>query len=78
MAFESQEDLDAHVEGIEGCEAKTGPPVDGVTIKIKERLQTRRKTYASQTEADRWEEIYHILFPDEEVPSPCKESLSNN
>lgn len=71
-AFDSQEDLDTHVEAIEACELKVDQPVDGVTSKIKERLQCRKKAYPGQTEADRWEEVYRILFPNEEVPSPCK------
>jgi hypothetical protein len=70
--FDSQDNLDAHIEATEGCRARVDQPVDGITRKIKERLQSRKKAYPGQTEADRWGEVYQVLFPNEEVPSPCK------
>jgi hypothetical protein len=70
LVFNSQDDLDTHIEAAAGCEARADQPVDGVTGKIKQRLQSRKKAYPGQTEADRWGEVYQILFPNEEVPSP--------
>jgi hypothetical protein len=32
--------------------------VDGITQKMKARLQSRKKAYPGQTEAERWREIY--------------------
>ncbi len=47
--------------------------VDGITRKMRERLQSRKKAYPGQTEAERWREIYRVLFPNvEEIPDPCK------
>ena len=69
--FNSQDDLDTHVEAIQACEVKPDQAVDGITNKIKERLQSRKKAYPGQTEANRWGEVYQVLFPNEEVPSPC-------
>jgi len=66
--------LDAHIEAFEGCDLNVAEPIDGVTRRMKERLQSRKKAFRGQTEAQRWEEIYDILFPDAEgpKPSPCK------
>jgi hypothetical protein len=71
--FNSDDELDSHIMEVESCTAITAPHVDGITKKIKEKLQCKRKAYPAQTEAARWKQIYQILFPeDEEVPDPCK------
>jgi hypothetical protein len=41
-----------------------------------EKLRSRKKAYKGQTEEERWEEIYKLLFPDEIAPSPCGSTLS--
>jgi len=43
---------------------------------MKEQLQCRKKTHQGQSEAERWQQIYQIIFPAEIVPSPCKLSLA--
>jgi len=38
-------------------------------------LRSRRRTRPDMTRVDKWNEIYHILFPDDDItnmPSPCK------
>ncbi|KAN0104089.1 hypothetical protein V8E51_009834 [Hyaloscypha variabilis] len=70
--FVSEEELDIHIEAEEGCNSKTTEPVEGITLKMKEKLRSRKKAYPGQTEAERWKEIYQILFPGEAVPDPCK------
>jgi hypothetical protein len=72
MVFDLQGNLDTHIEAPKGCEARLDQPIDGITGKIKERLQSRKKAYPGQTGADTWGEVYQVLFPNEEVPSPCK------
>jgi hypothetical protein len=63
--------LDAHTVAEERCNVKIGEPVDGMTRKMKEQIQSRRKTHPGQTDAEKWEQIYKILFPNEAVPHPC-------
>jgi hypothetical protein len=46
--------------------------VAGITNQIEKLLHSRKKAYRGQTEKERWEEIYRILFPHDNVPSPCK------
>lgn len=71
--FKSQEELDMHIEAVQGCESKPySDKIEGITSKIKERLQCRKKAFPGQTEAERWQNIYNILFPKEQAPSPCK------
>ena len=45
---------------------------EGIVPELRERLQSRKKTHPSQTPEDKWKEIYRLLFPTDEVPSPCK------
>lgn len=61
-----------HIEALEGCEIRVLEQIDGITSKMKEQLQCRKKAYPGQSEAERWTDIYRILFPNEEAPSPCK------
>src|SRR5580658_1178061 len=71
--FKNQEDLDNHIDAIQGCEVKpNSTQVDGITNRIKQRLQCRKKAHPGETEPERWKNIYNILFPNEDVPSPCK------
>jgi hypothetical protein len=50
--------------------------VDGITRKMKALLQCKKKAFPGQTEAERWKQVYQILFPDvEDVPDPCMSPL---
>jgi hypothetical protein len=71
--FETEEFLDQHIEGIEGCQSNAlAQAVEGIDKKLKSQMQCRKKTFAGQTQTERWRELYGILFPGEAVPSPCK------
>jgi hypothetical protein len=73
--FDTEKDLDDHIEAPQPCEYKASEPLDGITRKMKEQLQYRRKDHLGQTEAESWIKVYKILFPGEEnVPHPCKSS----
>ena len=58
------------------CEAKTDEQVDGMTRKMKDQIQCRRKSHPGQTEGEKWEQIYKIIFPNNAVPDPCMSFLS--
>jgi hypothetical protein len=71
----NEDELKKHVLEVKGCEVKEGRPVEGITSDIEKQLKSRKKTHRNQTEAERWQEMYRILFPMEEVPSPCMPKL---
>jgi hypothetical protein len=71
MLFPSQDELDSHFTAIESCDLSSAKATEGITANVEKRLRSRKKTYRHQTEEDRWREIYQILFPEEEIPSPC-------
>ncbi|KAN0102569.1 hypothetical protein V8E51_010882 [Hyaloscypha variabilis] len=77
--FNSEGELDSHIETSSNCDAIVAPPVDGITRKIKSSLQCKRKAFPGQTEAERWKQVYQILFPlDEDVPHPYFEPIREN
>jgi len=61
--------------GANACEPQDPRSVEGVTDEVKKHLQSRKKSYPGQSDAERWKEIYHVLFPsvpNEAIPSPCE------
>lgn len=62
--------------GQERCEAKAHEQVDGMTRKMKDQIQCRKKPYPGQTDVEKWEQIYQILFPNKAVPDPCMSLFS--
>jgi hypothetical protein len=70
-----------HFNALEGCDARVSnpdSPVEGITDRLHKQLRCRKKLYASQTEAERWQQVYQMLFPNEIVPSPCMLTLLLN
>ncbi|PMD42982.1 hypothetical protein L207DRAFT_526205 [Hyaloscypha variabilis F] len=78
--FGTVKELEAHTIAEPGCPSRTAYPVDGITRKIKEQLQCRKKAYPGQTESERWVRIYEILFnpmSNEVIPSPYFEQIQD-
>ena len=61
-----------HFMDVKTCEFKSFVPTEGITTAIEKQLRSRKKGHASQTQEDRWKDIYRILFPMEPVPDPCE------
>ncbi|KAK2013460.1 hypothetical protein LZ32DRAFT_530285 [Colletotrichum eremochloae] len=72
--FETQADLQAHARSADPCEVRDPEFLDGITQDQEKRLRSRKKTSAKElTEAEKWTQVYGILFPDvreREIPSP--------
>jgi hypothetical protein len=54
------------------CDLEPPQVLDGITPSMLTRIKSRKKTHANQSEAEKWGEIYQILFPGELIPDPCK------
>ena len=67
--------MNSHLRELIACVLSDDDYPDGVTAEIVEKL--RSKKTAQKTEAERWQDIYKLLFPDEMVPSPCKSPPSH-
>ncbi|EHL02835.1 putative Resistance to glucose repression protein 1 [Glarea lozoyensis 74030] len=69
--------LDTHitVASEDICEVKVGTAPEGITAEIERQLRSRKKAHPNQSEEDRWRDIYKILFPNHEIPSPYFEAV---
>lgn len=52
------------------CETKSGHSPEGVTPEQIIQLRSRKKTSRTQTDEDRWRDIYRLLFPSQKNPPP--------
>ncbi|KAH6711546.1 hypothetical protein BKA61DRAFT_693306 [Leptodontidium sp. MPI-SDFR-AT-0119] len=73
--FGNEGQLEAHATAPKEmiCDSTLGEEPEGVTPKQAEKLRSRAHPYANQSEHDRWESIYKILFSHIEadnIPSP--------
>ncbi|TDZ40484.1 hypothetical protein C8035_v004144 [Colletotrichum spinosum] len=72
--FETQADLQAHARSLTPCKVSEPEVVDGITQDQEKKLRSRKKTSGKElTEAEKWKQVYAIVFPDvreREIPSP--------
>jgi hypothetical protein len=61
-----------HLKEVEGCKLREIDIGDGITSEIVERLKSKKRAHRDETEEDRWQKIYVLLFPGSSVPPPCK------
>lgn len=83
--FEAEDELSTHARAAEPCEVREPELHDGFTQAQEKRLRSRKKDRAAGaedlTEAQKWRQMYRILFPDvreEEIPSPYYEDTDLN
>jgi hypothetical protein len=72
--FEDEASVQEHLEMLESCQIIKSEELEGYNKEQERQLRSRRRP-ANQTEEDRWVEMYHILFPEDDqdsMPSPCK------
>jgi hypothetical protein len=74
--FEDQDQVSEHLKEANACELSYILQADGVTSEIVEKLRSRKRTHKNQTEVEKWQDIYKLLFPNEIVPSPCKSNFT--
>ncbi|EXF83717.1 hypothetical protein CFIO01_07125 [Colletotrichum fioriniae PJ7] len=74
QSFETQLALQAHARSLDACDVREPEFLDGITQDQEKKLRSRKKTSAKElTEAEKWTQVYRILFPDvreREIPSP--------
>jgi hypothetical protein len=72
--FKKAEDLDSHitVTASEICQLRPGFAPEGLSAEQERRLRSRKKSGRDQSDDDRWRDMYKLLFPYEEVLSPCQ------
>ncbi|KAK0705615.1 hypothetical protein B0H67DRAFT_498224 [Lasiosphaeris hirsuta] len=65
--FNEPKDLMEHQRAEKSCRLKTTAPTDVITDAQEKQLHARAKANCPQ--AEKWQEMYRIIFPDEKVPS---------
>ncbi|CAG8979745.1 hypothetical protein HYALB_00013489 [Hymenoscyphus albidus] len=74
--FKTESEHDSHITALTACSLTSFPPSDGITGDVERKLRSRKQSPTSKSEAKRWENIYRILFPnDEDVPEPYFEPI---
>lgn len=76
--FKTQDDLNIHISAINICDVRPGQPIEGINHDMILRLRSRKKTSNDQNEEDRWKRMYGTIFPNEEMPSPFFEPVSDD
>jgi hypothetical protein len=72
IIFDRQKEADEHSEARDSCLPNSLTEPLGITAVVEQRLRSRRKTSSSQTQEERWIEMYTIIFLGKVVPSACK------
>ncbi|KAI3557421.1 hypothetical protein CABS03_12006 [Colletotrichum abscissum] len=74
QSFETHLALQAHARSLDACDVREPEVLDGITQDQEKKLRSRKKTSIKElTEAEKWIQVYRILFPDvreREIPSP--------
>jgi hypothetical protein len=74
-SFSYEKELERHVLATNVCEVNPAGVftiTKGIFPNLAARLRSLKKGHRGPTsQEERWEEIYRILFPAEEMPSPC-------
>jgi len=76
LKFDTDTSLKEHQRRPEGCEVREEGPKEGFDKEQEKRLKSRKRPPIGQTEIEKWNAVYLILFPEDEskIPSPCKTS----
>lgn len=70
--FQNQEEVGRHLKEVIGCGLRNIEVGDGITNEIVEQLKCKKSSYRGESEGEKWQRIYVLLFPSSEIPSPCK------
>ena len=72
MTFNDARELADHEMYLQGCEVTNAPTPGDIDAWKEKQLKSRRHNARRKTDEEKWREIYELLFPNEEIPSPCE------
>jgi len=72
QTFDDSKELADHERAVIKCEVNDLAHPGDITTDQEKKLKSRKHTSRKQSDEDKWRDIYQLLFPNEEVPSPCK------
>ena len=71
--FSSENEVIAHLQEAEPCQRSKFEPPSGIGKDVEKVLRGKKRT-RHQTDAEKWKDIYRVLFPDvpsDQIPQPC-------
>ncbi|KAK1826624.1 hypothetical protein QBC39DRAFT_15227 [Podospora conica] len=72
QTFKRSAELELH-ERSEGCQMRHVRCPADITAQQEKQLKSKRYSTRFQTEEEKWREVYRLLFPGEDIPSPYPE-----
>ncbi|KAK4102416.1 hypothetical protein N658DRAFT_423491 [Parathielavia hyrcaniae] len=73
QTFSDAKELAAHEMSVVACEVLDLVPPGDIATYQEKQLKSRKHTSRRQTDEEKWRDIYRLLFPNEEIPSPYPE-----
>ncbi|KAK0721287.1 hypothetical protein B0T21DRAFT_351254 [Apiosordaria backusii] len=73
QTFNDFRELADHEMSPQGCEVVHAPPPCDISTIQEKQLKSRKHNARRKTDEEKWGEIYQLLFPNEEIPSPYPE-----
>ncbi|KAI0877100.1 hypothetical protein GGS24DRAFT_448772 [Hypoxylon argillaceum] len=73
LCFENDKELQVHLRADEPCKKSNVAPEEGIDQDTERKLRERKRHNSGQTEMQRWNDIYLLLFPGADrnaIPSP--------
>ncbi|KAI1128480.1 hypothetical protein F5Y10DRAFT_175176 [Nemania abortiva] len=73
LCFENDKELQVHLRADEPCKKSRIAPEEGIDQDTERKLRERKRHNSGQTETQRWNDIYLLLFPGADrnaIPSP--------
>ncbi|AEO59781.1 hypothetical protein MYCTH_2308309 [Thermothelomyces thermophilus ATCC 42464] len=77
QTFSDARRLAEHEMSVVACEVLDVAPPSDITADQEKQLKSRKHTARRQTDEEKWRDIYRLLFPKEEIPSPYPEAADD-
>ncbi|KAG4432083.1 hypothetical protein IFR05_012437 [Cadophora sp. M221] len=68
--YDTQQLLDNHINAAQACDYIESPQggIHGINRSLKDLISSRKRLFPGQTERNKWEHIYQLIFPGELLP----------
>jgi len=76
--FSDARDLAEHEMMVQGCEISDRSVPSDITSYQEKQLKSRKHNARRRSDEEKWCDIYGLLFPNEQIPSPCEYFLSRS
>jgi len=74
--FTTDKDKKSHLRVTPPCEIKEPPQRSDARIDPDQEEQVRLRETKSSSQDERWRRVFAVIFPGEDIPSPCKHWVS--